>query len=62
MKKLHEYRRHAAECRELARNAAPAHRAQLEQMATTWDQLAEARKRQLEKNDTSDDDDTVGRR
>ena len=57
MKKLHEYRQHAAECRELARNAAPSHRAQLEQMAETWEQLAEARKSQLEKAGKSEDND-----
>jgi hypothetical protein len=48
MKKIHEYLQHAAECRELARNAAPSHRA-LEQMAETWEQLAEARRRDLHK-------------
>ncbi|MGB8895632.1 MAG: hypothetical protein WCD13_15200 [Pseudolabrys sp.] len=31
-------------------NTSPAHRQQLEQMTETWDQLAEARKRQLEKH------------
>ena len=50
MKKIHEYLLHAAECREMARTASPAHRQQLEQMAETWEQLAEARKRQLEKH------------
>jgi hypothetical protein len=49
MKKMHEYLQHAAECREMARIALPEHRQQLEQMATTWEQLAAARKRQLEK-------------
>jgi hypothetical protein len=33
----------------MARTASPAHREQLENMATTWTQLAEARKRQMEK-------------
>ena len=56
MKKLHEYREHAARCREMARVASPSHRQQLEQMAQTWEQLAEARKRQLEKAGKSDDD------
>lgn len=56
MKKLHEYQRHAAECREMARTAPATHRAQLEQMAETWDQLAEARKKQLEKLGKSDED------
>jgi len=49
MKKIHEYEQHAAECRRMARTAPATHRAQLEQMAQTWDQLAEARKKQLEK-------------
>jgi hypothetical protein len=49
VKKLHEYLKHAAECREMARTAPPAHRAQLEQMAATWEQLAQARKHQMEK-------------
>lgn len=50
MKKISEYEQHAAECREMARTAPPTHRVQLEQMAQTWDQLADARKRQLEKD------------
>ena len=49
IRKLEEYFQHAAECREMARTASPAHRQQLEQMAETWEQLAEARKRQLER-------------
>src|SRR6476620_1757325 len=48
LKKLHEYLQHAAECRDMARTASPAHRQHLEQMAETWEQLAEARKRKLE--------------
>ena len=56
MKKMHEYLEHAAECREMARTASPAHRAQLEQMALTWEQLAAARKRHLEK-ETDDEND-----
>ena len=47
MRKLSEYREHAAECREMARTAPPTHRQQLEQMAATWDQLAVARQRKL---------------
>ena len=58
MKKLHEYVRHAAECREMARTASsPAHRAQLEEMAATWMQLADARKAQMEKQGKAVDDD-----
>lgn len=55
MKKLHEYREHAAECREMARTAPLAHRQQLEQMAATWEQLAAARQRKLLKAGTTDD-------
>jgi ferric-dicitrate binding protein FerR (iron transport regulator) len=40
----------------MARTASPAHRQQLEQMAETWEQLAEARKRQLEKQGKTVDD------
>jgi hypothetical protein len=69
VRKLHEYREHAAECREMARTAPPAHRQQLEQMATTWEQLAVARQRKLLKagksddltDDRSKDDETVSR-
>jgi hypothetical protein len=56
VKKMQEYLQHAAECRDMARTAPPAHRQQLEQMAETWEQLADARKRQLEKQGKSDDD------
>lgn len=65
MKKLHEYREHAAECREMARTAPPAHRQQLEQMAATWDQLASARQRKLKKlgpvDGVADGDETANR-
>jgi hypothetical protein len=47
VKKVEEYLRHAAECRDMARTAPPAHRQQLVQMAETWEQLAEARRQQL---------------
>jgi len=57
MKKMHEYLEHAAECREMARIALPEHRQQLEQMASTWEQLAAARKRKLEKEGLGVDDD-----
>jgi hypothetical protein len=56
VKKLREYIEHATECREMARTALPAHRQQLEQMATTWEQLAEARRRQLKKLGKREDD------
>jgi hypothetical protein len=51
LRKIHEYHQHAAECREMARTAPPAHRQHLEQMAATWEQLAAARKRQLLKQE-----------
>ena len=57
MKKIREYREHAAECREMARVASAGHRIQLEQMATTWDQLAEARVRQLAKQGKTEEED-----
>jgi hypothetical protein len=59
VKKLHEYREHAAECREMARTAPPAHRQQLEQMATTWEQLADARHRKLLKGGIAEDNDVI---
>jgi DNA-binding transcriptional MerR regulator len=47
LKKIQEYLQHAADCREMARTATAAHRQQLEQMAETWEQLAQSRQRQL---------------
>ena len=41
----------------MALTALPTQRAQLEQMAQTWDQLAEARKRELAKEGKLADDD-----
>ena len=49
VKKVEEYLEHASECRTLARAAPPAHRRQLEEMARTWEQLAEARKGKIKK-------------
>ncbi len=44
MKKAEEYREHAAECRRLAAQMASGEqREALEEMARTWDQLAEDR-------------------
>ena len=41
MKKASEYRRHADECRALAKGMAPGeHRDQLWEMAATWERLA----------------------
>jgi hypothetical protein len=47
MKKVEEYLQHAAECRRMLQTALPEHRQQLEEMAKTWEQLAEARQRNL---------------
>ena len=49
VKKVEEYLEHASECRTLARAAPQGHRQQLEDMAQTWEQLAEARKREIKK-------------
>jgi hypothetical protein len=57
LRKLSEYVQHAQECRDMARTATPEHKAMLEQMAETWDQLAEARKRQLDKRGVPYDQD-----
>jgi hypothetical protein len=59
VKKIHQYRQHAAECRDMARTAPPAHRQQLEQMAETWEQLANARRRQLAKQSKTSEEDTA---
>ena len=56
VKKIHEYREHAAECREMVRVASPTHRQQLEQTAATWEQLAVARARKLAKQGKAEDD------
>jgi hypothetical protein len=60
VKKLDEYLKHADECHDMARTAQPSHRAQLEDMARTWDKLAEARRRQLEKDGKTEEYDTEG--
>ncbi len=56
VKKVDEYLAHAAECREMARTASPAHKAQLESMAETWEQLARSRQQQLVRLGRTDDD------
>ena len=56
LRKLEEYLRHAAECREMARTASPTHRSQLEQMADTREELAAARKRQLARQAKAEED------
>jgi hypothetical protein len=48
MKKASEYREHANQCRMLARNAQNEdQRKQLEEMAQTWERLAQDRERML---------------
>ena len=59
MKKMTDYLRHAAECRDMARSASPSHKHQLEQMAEVWVQLADARRRKLEKEGKSVEDDVA---
>ena len=60
MKKVSEYLKHAAECREMARTASNSHRAQLIQMAETWEQLADARTRKLkQEGQVADADDAI---
>jgi hypothetical protein len=54
LKKIQEYLQHAADCREMARTATAAHRQQLEQMAETWEQLAQSRQRELHMSGNSD--------
>jgi len=61
VKKLHEYAQHAAECREMARTAQPAQRLQLEQMAETWEQLAKARRQQLERQGKTEEDEAAAK-
>jgi len=56
LKKLEDYLKHAAECRTMARTAASTHQQQLIHMAETWEQLAQARKRQLEKDGKFEED------
>jgi len=56
LKKLHDYRQHAAECREMARVASASHRDQLIQMAETWEGLAAARKRKMEREGKTEED------
>ena len=57
MRKLSEYLQHADECRAMARAASAEHKKQFEEMAATWEQLAEARKRQLDRRGIAHDQD-----
>jgi hypothetical protein len=55
MRKVSDYRKHSEECRTLMRGArTPEHREMLSQMAETWESLAEAREKQLERRANSD--------
>jgi hypothetical protein len=47
MKKLEDYEWHAAECRAMATRAVGVRREQLLNMAATWEQLADTRRRKL---------------
>jgi hypothetical protein len=47
LKKAHEYREHAEECRRLAKTASGEHKAHLENMAETWDNLAKDREERI---------------
>jgi hypothetical protein len=50
MLKISDFHKHAADCREMAKRATnPAYRVQLEQMARKWEELAEERKKFLER-------------
>ncbi len=54
MRRVEEYEQHSEECRRIAANTRnPEHKKQLEQMAAAWTMLAEARKRQLLKEQNS---------
>ena len=54
MGKIEDYRRHAEECRQLARNAArDEHRQGLLKMDETWDNLAEERATQIARQTSS---------
>jgi hypothetical protein len=45
---------HAAECRDMARSASSTHRKKLEQMAETWEGLADAQKHELQRREATD--------
>ncbi len=50
MRKIEDYRRHAEECRELARGAkTEEHRQMLLNMVATWESLARDRAEQIER-------------
>ena len=52
MRKASEYSKHAEECRQLAKTAiTPEHAAMLENMAQTWESLAQEREQRLARMD-----------
>jgi hypothetical protein len=53
---VEEYLKHAAECRQTAQGVIPAHREELEEMARAWEQLAETRRRELNKRASTSTD------
>ncbi|WP_165842755.1 hypothetical protein [Phenylobacterium deserti] len=54
MKKASEYRKHAEECRHLAASMEGEQRAQLLEMAVTWERLAEERSELLRRRPAAD--------
>jgi hypothetical protein len=48
VKKVEEYYQNVAKCREVAETASPVHRKQLEEMAESWERLAQARRHRLD--------------
>ena len=48
MKKVEEYCQNAAKFREVAQTASPVHRQELEEMAETWERMAQARRHRLD--------------
>jgi hypothetical protein len=57
VRKLDDYLKFAAECREMARVMLPTFRPQLLQMADTWDQLAQSRRDELKRQCKREGDD-----
>jgi hypothetical protein len=56
VKMLEDYERHAAECRSMAKRAVGLPREQLLNMAATWEQLADTRRRKLLRLGKTEDD------
>lgn len=57
MLKVADFRQHAADCRHMAQTAQPVTREQLLKMASAWDELAETRLRELQRQGKIEDDD-----